>query len=156
MDLITAHEHDEEDPIMRLPCDMTTWSEGVEEHKKKTTEELARALGLHATELPFFNTKQDPIGELDPWSEAGQAALEHESATPLAPKWHQWVGILKMMDNMFDGKNILVMDEVGVGKSLQAVGAIAMYEYQRLYYKSSGLHAPRFGEAYLELHEHTF
>lgn len=145
MELIAAYEHDEEDPVLREPCDMSQWSDGVEEYGKHTTEELARALGLPTPELPFCSPKQDPDGELDPWSDLGQAALNAASARPLAPKWHQWVGLLKITDNMFDGKSVLVMDEVGVGKSYQAVGAIAMHEYQRMHFQKHAQHTARFG-----------
>lgn len=147
LELIAAYDHDEDEPMLREPCDMSGWSEGVEGYAKLAVEDLARALGLHKPELPFCNTKQDPNGELDPWTEKGQAVLNAPSAVPLSPRWHQWVGITKMMDNMFDGKNLLVMDEVGVGKSFQAVGAITMFEYQRLHFQQFKHFSSRFGES---------
>ncbi|KAH9851161.1 hypothetical protein C2E23DRAFT_692139, partial [Lenzites betulinus] len=129
--------------------DMKGWKEGVEEYQALPISKLTRALGLTNSNLPFFNEKQDAIGELDAWSEEGLAALRVETAVPLGPRWHQWVGIVKIMDNLFDKKNILIMDDVGVGKTLQAVGAIAMYEYQRLHYKTHGKYTERFGECYV-------
>ncbi|KAH9852798.1 hypothetical protein C2E23DRAFT_697312, partial [Lenzites betulinus] len=120
------------------------WTEGVEEYSKLSYAELARALGLPNSDLPFFNLLQDPIGELDAWSEEGQAVLRSDAAVPLKPMWHQMVGITKIIDNLFDKKNLLIMDEVGVGKTMQAVGAIAMYEYQRLHFAQYGKHTDRF------------
>lgn len=151
MELIACHNHDEEDPIVRSTKegDMKGWKEGVEEYQALPISKLTRALGLTNSNLPFFNEKQDAIGELDAWSEEGLAALRVETAVPLGPRWHQWVGIVKIMDNLFDKKNILIMDDVGVGKTLQAVGAIAMYEYQRLHYKTHGKYTERFGECYV-------
>ncbi|KAH9848945.1 hypothetical protein C2E23DRAFT_687749, partial [Lenzites betulinus] len=137
------------------------WSDGVEAYYELGVDDIARALGLASPELPFFNPLQDPVGELDPWSEAGLAALHLATAEPLKPMWHQWVGILKITDNLFDRKNILVMDEVGVGKTLQAVGAVAMFEYQRLHFQQYGKHTARFvthaaGKAALSEDTHLF
>ncbi|KAH9851664.1 hypothetical protein C2E23DRAFT_732763, partial [Lenzites betulinus] len=123
------------------------WSDGCEEYYVMEREAIARALGLATTRIPFLSQLQDPIGELDPWSEEGLEALRRETAEPLTPMWHQMVGILKIMDNLFEGKNVLIMDEVGVGKTLQAVGAIAIFEYQRLHFQRTGKHSDRFSQS---------
>lgn len=147
MELIKAVTRDEEEVVpIRRDVDMEKWTEGVEAYRNLTDEEVAAGLGLTAPCMPFFNTKQDPEGDDDPWSAKGLAALEAPTAVPLQPRWHQWVGVLRIMDNMFSGKHMLLMDQVGVGKSMQAVGAIAMYQYQRMYWQRHGRHTDHFSE----------
>ncbi|KAI9060427.1 hypothetical protein FKP32DRAFT_1532741, partial [Trametes sanguinea] len=72
----------------------------------------------------------------DPWSMEGRLALEDPNAPDLRPFWHQWVGVTKIMYNMMQWLPTLVLDQVGVGKTMQAIGAIAMYEWLRLYHQS--------------------
>ena len=60
----------------------------------------------------------------------------NESALrPLAPRWHQLVGIVKIVMQAFKGEPLMLMDEVGVGKTLQLVGAIATLTFFRDFYE---------------------
>ncbi|KAL7277927.1 hypothetical protein ACG7TL_007875 [Trametes sanguinea] len=125
---------------------LADWKEGVEAYKELTTEQIQQMLGLPSPTFPFFNQKQDPSGIHLPWSAEGRAALGSEEATDLTPFWHQWVGVLKIIDNMMARKNVLLMDQVGVGKTMQAIGAIATYEWLRLTYNQKGRYPDRFAK----------
>ncbi|KAG1829710.1 P-loop containing nucleoside triphosphate hydrolase protein [Suillus subalutaceus] len=102
------------DPDATSHCDYQ-WSEGVEEYNGMSHEDLWAILGLPEKQIPFFNHLQDPYGNCDPWSEDGQTWLK-ENGEPLALRWHQLVGLVKMVKNAFCGMPVLLMDEVGLGK----------------------------------------
>ncbi|KAI9061516.1 hypothetical protein FKP32DRAFT_1543162, partial [Trametes sanguinea] len=123
------------------------WAEGVEAYKKLTIEQMRVAFGLPTEHFPFFNKKTDPTGNEDPWTDSGRKALAGANAAELKPFWHQWVGVLKIVDNMMAGKNLLLMDQVGVGKTLQAVGTITMYEWLRVNKEKRGQYPARFGKS---------
>lgn len=123
---------DPEDGDICTPgVDETNWTEGVDALRHLTVKEVSKLLGLADEQLPFFNAKVDNTGNYEPWSEKGRAALQSADAQPLRPFWHQWIGILKMVDNMMADRNVFLFDSVSVGKTLQAVGVIAMYEFLR-------------------------
>ena len=54
-------------------------------------------------------------------------------------------GFRRMMEQLFIKMALLLMDEVGVGKTIQAIGGIETYNYQRAHYESRGCFAGRFG-----------
>jgi hypothetical protein len=54
------------------------------------------------------------------------------------PQWHQLVGILRLIDRVLDGKSVMLMDGVRVGKTMQAVGLIACLTHYREHYKKHG------------------
>ncbi|KAI9057595.1 hypothetical protein FKP32DRAFT_1583634 [Trametes sanguinea] len=126
------------------PVKPIDWAEGVEAYKKLTIEQMRVAFGLPTDHFPFFNKKTDSTGNEDPWTESGRKALASSSAADLKPFWHQWVGVLKIVDNMMDRKNLMLMDQVGVGKTLQAVGTLAMYEWLRVNKETRGQYPARF------------
>ncbi|KAI0642173.1 hypothetical protein C8Q79DRAFT_984404 [Trametes meyenii] len=109
--------------------DHTDWKSGVEAYEHLRVPDIVSALGLPNEQLPFFLDKIDMVGSEDAWSEQGQRALKGPNASALKPFWHQWVGILKMIDNMFEGRSTLLLDGVGIGKTLQVIGFLAMYEW---------------------------
>ena len=108
------------------------WNEGVEEFADRSMAELWGFLGV--TRLPFFNEWFDLLNSEDGWSDAETAARIQQSGEPLRPRWHQLVGIIKMLTNVFAGKPVLLMDDVGIGKTMQVVGLIAMLAYYREYH----------------------
>ena len=82
--------------------------------------------------LPHFNADHDIDNLHDRWDEAEAAWFaDKANLVPLEPRWHQLVGILKMLHLAFDGKPVLLVDEVGVGKTMQVVGVIAMLAHYR-------------------------
>lgn len=90
-------------------------------------------LGIKSGEsLPLFNKWIDPKGMWDPWLDKTPTTLDSDKQRePFRAQWHQLVGIYKMLLQAFEGKSTLLMDAVGLGKTLQVVGVIAMLAYYR-------------------------
>ena len=51
--------------------------------------------------------------------------LAENSYRRIWPRWHQMVGLVAMVRRFFDRKNVLLADGVGVGKTMQAITAMA-------------------------------
>ena len=119
---------------------ISDWKEGVEQYRKYSQQELWEMLGLGNTHaIPFFQKKLDVHGTCQPWTEEGEHWLSTSpDAQPLRVKWHQLVGMIHLLDQALQGKPVLLMDEVGVGKTMQAVGLIALLTYFREFYVQSG------------------
>lgn len=71
-----------------------------------------------------------------PWTDEGKAFLADPNShcTALCLWWHQLVRIFCMLEHAFDGKPVLLMDGVGLGKTLQAIGIIVCLAWHRSYY----------------------
>ncbi|KAG1838807.1 P-loop containing nucleoside triphosphate hydrolase protein [Suillus subalutaceus] len=90
---------------------------------------------FNGLKIPFFNLLQDPYGNCDPWTESGQTWLKDpKNGEPLALRWHQLVGLIKMVKNAFSGSPVLLMDEVGLGKTIQVTALIALLAFYREFY----------------------
>lgn len=130
------------DPIIDLPpiaatnaLDLSGWEEGVEEFSSFSENRIWAELGLEAKKFPFFNPQYDPCAIIDPWTLEGRLWVEdgaHNS--PLQLQWHQMVGVLKMVHNAFEGLPVLLMDGVGLGKTIQVAAVIAVLTYYREFY----------------------
>jgi hypothetical protein len=102
------------------------WEEGVEEFSSHSMENLWSLLGLKMTKtLPDFNDKIDPNTQ-NYWSDFEYMAANESSLCPLDPRWHQLVGIIKIVLQAFIGEPLILMNKVDVGKTLQLMGAIAL------------------------------
>ncbi|KAK7682072.1 hypothetical protein QCA50_014658 [Cerrena zonata] len=128
---------------------LNEWESGVEAWEKLQVSELYRYLGLDEEKpLPFFNKYIDLADSRDAW--AHPALVEADEGNPnrilLRPHWHQLVGMCKMLDCLFDGKPVLLMDGVGLGKTLQVVGVIAILAYYRTVKKEKGVFPGAFAE----------
>ncbi|TFY76434.1 hypothetical protein EWM64_g7578 [Hericium alpestre] len=125
-------EPSDDDDVLLLPSLMVDdqivmqWDNGIPEFQTLSLDELWAQLGR--TTLPFFNTTVDPEGVVTPWEAQAWAALS-PAPVPFAPRWHQLAGILKILNNIITRQPTLNMDAVGLGKTLQAVGAIAVYAW---------------------------
>lgn len=129
---------DGEIPVRHAEFDINHWSEGVEHYCNTTPEELDAYLGITDGYLEGFNQTEDPDGATDPWTKEGEKVLKSPSALPLRLRWHQLIGVLHIMDRMFEGKPVLVMDNVGVGKTIQGVGVITLYAFFRAFFETRG------------------
>jgi hypothetical protein len=131
------------------------WKEGVEEWQEKTEDELWEMLGLLEKRLPMFNERVDMHSLHDPWDAEGKRWFEdpenQAQIMPLAPHWHQLVGIYKMLNHAFRGKPILLMDEVGLGKTLQVVSVIAVLAFFCAFCDQNGRFPGAFGARFLPL-----
>ena len=126
------------------------WTEGIEEFKNISTDVLWAMLGRPDKDLPWFNTHHDPDGIHNRWeSRDDEWFANPKNLVPLVPRWHQLVGILRMLQLAFAGKPILLMDEVGVGKTLQVVGTITMLAYFRGFWKDKKDYPGAFGKRHL-------
>ncbi|KAG1786495.1 P-loop containing nucleoside triphosphate hydrolase protein, partial [Suillus variegatus] len=113
---------------------LTDWRSGVEEYAGCSVDDLWQQLGVQ--QLPFFQTCTDPDGMISPWTEEGQAWLDDTvNGVKLAPRWHQLVGILRMVDRALMGEPVMLMDGVGIGKTMQAVAVVASLAHYQEYYK---------------------
>lgn len=120
------------DPDAAYDCDFQ-WSEGVEEYNGMSEDDLWTILGLPEKQIPFFNLLQDSYGNCDPWTDDGQTWLK-ENGEPLALRWHQLVGLAKMVKNAFCEMPVLLMDDVGLGKTIQVTALIAVLSFYREFY----------------------
>ncbi|RDB30571.1 DNA repair and recombination protein RAD54 [Hypsizygus marmoreus] len=131
---------DEEDfdvPEVGDGADPGAWKEGTEEYNGLSTDELWTMLGRSKEKtIPFFNDFLDPTAIHTPWTDEGKKffADKTKAKTSLSPRWHQIVGIVKMLELGFSGQPVLLMDEVGLGKTMQTIGVIAMLAWFSQYY----------------------
>lgn len=123
------------------------WSEGVEDLNKLTMEQLWGSLGLQES-LPYFNLTMDPAGFFTPATAEGRGffADARQVKATLSPRWHQLIGIFRMVQRAFLGKPVLLMDEVGLGKTLQVIGVFAILAFFRHAYAVNGTFPGIFGE----------
>ncbi|KDQ50051.1 hypothetical protein JAAARDRAFT_84325, partial [Jaapia argillacea MUCL 33604] len=103
------------------------WSDGVDEElKKKTIPELWSMLGLLEMEgIPGFNRFIDPSGRNPKTDKAWFDCASQEQLEPLQLRWHQLIGLITLLGRVFDGKPLLLMDDVGIGKTIQIVALFA-------------------------------
>ncbi|KAF9220462.1 hypothetical protein BS17DRAFT_852177 [Gyrodon lividus] len=90
--------------------DISNWSKGVEDLNMLTTDELWERLGLPQKQLLFFQEWSNPDLVVDTW----------------------------MLEWVFEDKPLLLMDGVGLGKTLQAVRAIACMAYYWECFRTKG------------------
>lgn len=122
-------------PVLTLDSiDLKDWESGVEKYQTMNSEAICALLGISPDgTLPHFNNYIDAVGIRDPWIDDSlhNEALDDPDRKLLRPHWHQLVGMLKMLDSAFAGGPILLMDGVGLGKTLQVIGVIALLAYYR-------------------------
>jgi hypothetical protein len=123
------------------------WSEGVDEFKELSIDNLYELLGFPNGDVPFFNSLQDPSGNNDPWTKEGMEWLQvPKNGEKLTPRWHQMVGSGKILINFFDGLPVMSMDGVGLGKTMQGTITISALAYYRDYHTKHGTFPGIFGE----------
>lgn len=144
-------------PPLRLDntVEPVPWKEGVEEYQSCDEGVLWTMLGLPSFKLPFFNDMQDPAGVHTPWTDAGKSFFTDtkEVKRKLSPRWHQLVGLLKLLVCSFDGLPVLLMDEVGLGKTMQAISLVTTLCYYRQYFSEHSSFPGIFSELALSSNE---
>lgn len=146
-------EIDEDEEVMDLPTGESVdleWSEGTEDFQDNTVAQVSAALGLANGAMPDFNAVLDPRGEKTLWGDAEWFEDPSNEKIACAPRWHQLVGLLTMCDRAFGNRNVLLMDEVGLGKTMQIVGVIAILTFFREYYAEKGCFPGAFSECHDE------
>lgn len=113
---------------------------GMEEEAKMTAVSLAIALGYRTGRPPSFNIIRDRSG-LTPWDNSSEFPMTKlnsdalpDNLTKLSLHWHQLAGNHSIMRSILspvaDPSRILgmlVADEVGLGKTAQAIAVIAFF-----------------------------
>ncbi|KAN0128350.1 P-loop containing nucleoside triphosphate hydrolase protein [Lactarius tabidus] len=122
------------------PADPMDWREGVEELRMKTEDELYFMLGFKDKKIPFL------ASEIDAEADIGAQPYENEDATdvavsmrvlerqPLSLRWHQLVGLVKLVKCALTSEAVLLMDDVGLGKTLQVLAFFSVLAYYRQFY----------------------
>lgn len=113
---------------------LSDWETGVEAWQQQSPSALYQLLGLKEHEaFANFNDFIDPVSARDPWADGAwqKPSTVDPHRKPLQPHWHQLVGILKMLDEVWNGKPIMLMDGVGLGKTLQVASVMALLVYYR-------------------------
>ena len=128
------------------------WKSGVEEYQELTLADVWAALGFGETQaLASFNQFEDPAGAVFSDQQTAWTALEKKGGLiPLRPRWHQIVGMLKIMEHVIKGKPLLIMDHVGVGKTIQLIGACTLYSVFYRYFCEHQTFPGKFGKKLLE------
>ena len=106
------------------------WESGVEHLASVPTSDLFRQLGVPDDHIPLFNQQMDANEIQDPWSKNWSECLNDRSrCMPLQLQRHQLEAVHKMVSDMVEGKGTLVMDGVGVGKTIEALALVALRAY---------------------------
>jgi hypothetical protein len=137
-DIAAIVENDEQLELPDIsPHGNFDWEEGVEEYSIYSEDELWAQLGVADKTLPYFNSHIDTLGIHNPWENPDFFSDESQpDRVELVIRWHQLVGILKGLRQIFDNRPLLLMDEVGFGKTIQVVGVIAMLAWFRSFYST--------------------
>ena len=136
--LSTLDEDRREAELPTARFDLGEWKEGTEMYSTLNDLAVDDMLGIVDAFIEGMNRKQDPDGLTDPWTTEGKRVLESTQAIPLRLRWHQRVGALRIQDRMFERAPLLLMDEVGVGKTAQAIATIALYARNRAHFNKTG------------------
>jgi hypothetical protein len=126
LELESAHMEDSVEFSLDPPAEAEEWSEGVEDLKNATPETLYRLLGLDEPHIPGFN--KYIVEDV----EAGGEAKEFHM------RWHQLVGTVKLLERALTSDPVLLMDDVGLGKTTQVLAMFTMLTYYRTYHKTNG------------------
>lgn len=109
---------------------------GIEAFRSNTPEEISRLLGFDDGRPASFARWMSLEPGVSAWDLHGNHASKWEvgdaGLIPLKLKWHQLCGIASMVGMAFTAeneskgaKNILIADDVGIGKTAQLMGIIA-------------------------------
>lgn len=121
-----------------------------------SVDDVLRLLGFDPANfqtLPLFNDRVDMTGEHDPtdhpdWFAAKAPDGSHLNGTPLALRWHQYIGVLAMLNRCFAGEPIMLFDEVGVGKTIQVIALICLLIHFHECFKERGSFPGGFGKSF--------
>lgn len=150
-------QSDRDAPAEDVPClDLSAencidvdWTEGVEQYQVLTKDSALTILGLSGNTFPQFNNKQDINGAHDPWLEHDREWFSlSQNGEDLVPRWHQVIGVLKMIENFFVDRPTLLMDDVGLGKTLQVAGLFSTLAFYRDHHEKNGCFPGKFSTSF--------
>lgn len=123
--LLSLAEGPNSSPPESIPELSIDWTEGTEKYAKIDIDQIFAQIGFKDKVIPGFESHLDPDGLYTRYDPQWKALEESNTLLPLEPRWHQAVAILKMLHLAFEGKPIMLLDEVGIGKTMQILGFIA-------------------------------
>ncbi len=136
------------------PEEVIDWKDGVEHLKNKTADELYDILGFKDQKIPFLVSEIDVEGDIG----VDARADEDKNSEDVAPsrqavakqrfslKWHQLVGVTKMVERARTSGPVMLMDDVGLGKTLQVLAFFAVIAYYRKFHSEMGHYPGIWGE----------
>ena len=143
LELESAHMVDQID-FNAEPGPTEEWSEGVEHLKKKTPAELYQLLGLDRHSIPFFKDEGTVVAEVSGELEELETSATTTKGTEL--RWHQLVGVVKALERAMTSDPVLLMDDVGLGKTVEVLAIFAMLAYYRESFKRNRRYPGLWGE----------
>ncbi|KAH9019721.1 hypothetical protein EDB85DRAFT_1839633, partial [Lactarius pseudohatsudake] len=127
--------------------ELVDWTEGVDHLKTKTEDELYDILGFEDRKIPFLVTEVDTHSDLYTSAQIGMhedgdvfalaTAEPHATRQPFSLKWHQLVGVTKMVERALTSGPIMLIDDFGLGKTLQVLAFFAVMAYYRQFYSEA-------------------
>ncbi|KAH9019861.1 hypothetical protein EDB85DRAFT_1872876 [Lactarius pseudohatsudake] len=123
--------------------DVMEWTEGVDHLKTKTVDELYDMLGFEDRRIPFLVTEVDVESDfgasarMDEVVEDIAPGTEPHAKQPFSLRWHQLVGVTKMVERALTSGPIMLMDDFGLGKTVQVLTFFAVIAYYRQFYSET-------------------
>jgi hypothetical protein len=136
------------------------WSEGTERFKHWPYWAPLHEFGLldesnsHASIPGLADWIHELDPDFDPWvykvSHGPEALEEFYSKNKadlgrIVPLWHQLIGIYALVEAVFEGRPMFLMDAVGIGKTFQIIGTICILIYMNEYFMVHGRFPGSFG-----------
>lgn len=150
---IESHKSaDTEEPLAAVdlePEEAMNWTEGVESLQNLSEDQLYKMLGFDDRKIPFLVTEIDADTDFGVDAQAGEedtAPPQVVEKQPFALKWHQLVGVVKMMQCAMNSQAVLLMDDVGLGKTLQVIAFFAVLAYYRQFHSETNKYPALWGE----------
>ena len=120
------------------------WSEGMEHLKGKTPVELYQLLGLEKHTIPFFKVeavKQDVSSDL------GELETSTTTTEGTTLQWYQLVRTVRALEQVATSEPVLLMDDVGLGKTVQVITIFAMLAFYWAFFKVNKQYPGHWGES---------
>lgn len=121
-------------PIPGVILEWGAGTAGTEYWKQHDEASILQLIGA-SNGFPGFVDWLDVNGELNSWDRPQWVAeAQPHQKVRCELRWHQLVGIVEGVKGAFAGRNILLMDQVGLGKTLQIAGIVALLAFCRHMY----------------------
>lgn len=123
--------------------DLVDWMEGVEHLQNKTSQELYNMLGFNDAKIPFLVSEVPVDADLAALPRADDddddiaPAIQVPLSRPFTLKWHQLVGVVKMVERALTSGPVVLMDDVGLGKTVQVLAFFAVIAYYRNFHSET-------------------
>lgn len=124
------------------------WETGVEHLAGRSTSQLYEDFGLADLRIPTFNHFYDAVGEHDPWNTEDVEWYKTPSPNRRSYdlRYHQLCCVDTTMRASLRGESMLLLDAVGLGKTVEAIALIAMRAYFYRVYEDTGKFPGKYGE----------